>query len=187
MRLRFAHRVGLILAGVLVAALLAPSVASAHGSRTYGGTSLVLDSGPAAALKTLGVTPGVIAPARANADGSLAFPITDPLPTGVITHSGGISLIAGSTTVDLNNFDINLFARTLSANVNGARATILDLDFSRANITFRGGRLTVGPLAARLTKTGANALNQAFGVSAFKKGLLIGQATVHYRLFSFYW
>ena len=68
---------------------------------------LRLDPGTAAALTSLGVTPGVIAPASATSAG-LSFPITDSplraLHTGTITHSGGISLTAGSTQVDLTDF-----------------------------------------------------------------------------------
>ena len=179
------RRIGLALTALLCASAVAASAAGAH-TRTFGATSLSLDPGAAAALTSLGVTPGVIAPATANADGSLSFPITDPLgvalATGRITHSGGMSLTAGSTQVDLTNFNINVRRRTLSALVAGSRVPILCLDFSGARIGFTGGRLTVGPVTAALTQTAADALNSAFGVTAFTKGLVLGTATVSYRV-----
>ncbi len=177
--------IGLIAAAVAIA-VMAPAVAGAH-VRTYGATTLQLDPGAAAALTSLGVTPGVIAPASATSAG-LSFPITDSplraLHTGTITHSGGISLTAGSTQVDLTDFWINLIGRpNLSAEVGGARVRILSLDLSRARAHVSRGVLTLGPVTARLTQTAADALNSAFGVTAFTKGLVLGTATVNYRLF----
>ena len=177
---------GLLTAAVAVA-VMAPAVAGAH-ARTYGATTLRLDPGTAAALTSLGVTPGVIAPASATSAG-LSFPITDSplraLHTGTITHSGGISLTAGSTQVDLTDFWINLAPRpNLSAEVGGARVSILSLDLSRAPTHVSHGVLTLGPVTASLTQMAADALNSAFGVTAFTKGLVLGAATVNYRLFS---
>ncbi len=185
-RIRSARRIGLWAAALLATAAVAPAVASAQSTRTYGATTLTLNAGTAAALTSLGVTPGVVAPATANSDGSLSFPITDPLPvalgTGVITHAGGISLSAGSTTVDLTDFNINLRRASLSAIVGGSRVRILRLDFSGARPGVSHGQLTLGPVTASLTRKAADALNSAFGVTAFTKGLVLGTATVSYRL-----
>jgi len=179
------RRIWLGLMALLCAAAVAAPAAGAH-TRSFGATSLSLDPNAAAALTSLGVTPGVIAPATANADGSLSFPITDPLPvalaTGQINHAGGISLTAGSAQVHLTDFNINLRSRTLSALVGGSRVRILSLDFSGAKIRFRDGQLKVGPVTAALTQAAADALNSAFGVTAFTKGLVLGSATVGYRL-----
>ena len=191
-RIPHVGRVGLWLAAVVAAGVLAgPAVAGAHQrwgtqSRTFGATSLTLNPGAASALTSLGVTPGVISPAAANSDGSLSFPITDPLPaalaTGRITHLGGISLTAGSTEVDLINFNINLRRQTLSALVGGSRVPILSLDYAGATVGFGGGQLSIGPVTAALTQTAADALNSAFHVTAFTPGLVLGTATVRYRL-----
>jgi hypothetical protein len=190
---RFSARLGLSAAALLAIATLAsavaPAAAQAH-TRTYGNTTLTLDPGAAAALQSLGVTPGVIAPATANPDASLSFPITDSLgqalATGTITHSGGISLTAGATAVDLTNFNINLFHQTLTADVGGSRVPILTLDLSDAHIGFSDGALTFGPVTASLTETAANALNSAFHVSAFTEGLVLGTATIHYHRFTWW-
>lgn len=185
-----------IVVGLIGVSAVAPTPAGAwsrdHGwrpNRTYGATSLVLDPAAAQALSSLGVTPGLIKPAYA-AGGALNFPITTPLyaalSTGITRHSGGISLTAGSTTVDLTNFDINVPGQELTAQLNGgARAPILNLDYSGASVGFSRGQLTFGPVTATLTATAASALNQAFNVTAFTQGLVLGQATIKYQLFAF--
>jgi hypothetical protein len=195
-RVCFARRLAVCFAVLLAIASYSPAVAGAHSqhsyrahARTYGATALQLDPSAAAALKSLGVTAGVIAPASAQSDG-LNFPITDSLSqavaTGTITHSGGISLTAGQTEVDLTDFWINLgFRPNLSALVGGARVRILNLGLSGARFGFAGGQLQIGPVTARLTQTAADALNAAFGVSAFTRGLVLGTATVKYNPFSF--
>ncbi len=183
----------LALALVLSVALVPAASTSAHGprsaDRTYGATTLQLDPGAASALTSLGVTPSPIDPASAGSDG-LRFPIVNSLPSalrnGVIKHSGGIALTAGSTRVELTDFYINLDARPdLSALVGGKRVSILDLDFSTANIRFRNGRLVIGPVGGNLTATAAGALNSAFGLApgTIPAGLKLGDATVRYRLF----
>lgn len=149
-----------------------------------GQTDLVLDPGTGAALTSLGVTPGLIGPATANADGSFAFPITGGLVdaktlAGTIPHSGGISLTAGATVVTLTDFIIDTNAKQLTAIVaGGARTAILDLDLSAVKVTVDGRGVTVGTVPATLTAGAAGALNQAFGVTAFTAGLKFGVATV---------
>jgi hypothetical protein len=176
----------------LLAATLAfvPAAASAHGSTTYGSTALQLDPGTAQALTSVGVTPGIVGPAFAAGDG-INFPITDRLltaaGTGYVTHSGGITLTAGSTTVSLTDFTVGIYAHTLSGIVNGgARAQLATLDFGKARIGFSGGCLTIGPVTASLTKTATDALNAAFGLAgtanALQPGTVLGTATVKYAL-----
>ena len=191
---RRVHRIVLpVIAGLATVLAIAPAAASARaharwwGPHAYGATSLVVDPNAAAALTSLGVTPGLVGPAYA-ANGAFNFPITNSalsaLRSGSIAHSGGISLTAGSTTVKLTNFWINLNSRDLTAVVNGGpRVSILNLDFSGAKVGLSRGVLTLGPVTARLTSAAAGALNQAFNVQAFTEGLTLGQATVHYRLF----
>lgn len=191
------HRKGILARRLaIVAVALAASLSLAQsafawdgsaGGRTYGSTALQLDPGTAEVLGSLGVKPGLLAPAYAADDG-LNFPITNPLYsalwTRTIKHSGGITLTAGATTVALTNFWIELGGRTLSAEVGGARVPILNLDFSKARVGFSGGSLKIGPVKASLTSQAAGALNAAFGLKGvFKEGIVLGQATVKYRLF----
>ena len=104
----------------------------------------------------------------------------------MVRHAGGISLSAGGTTVALTDFDINLRQRTLFGKVNGAGpVALLDLDFSESRVKIRNGRLVFGPVGTDLTQGAADALNAAFGVSAFTDDTVLGDAKIRYRLFPF--
>ncbi len=156
---------------------------------TGGATGLALDPGTAAALTSLGVSVAPIGPATAADDGSLSFPITggtlQPAAlTGTIAHSGGISLSAGGTRVDLKRFVITLGdTPTLSAKLGGQRVDILTLDLSGLTIKEGDdGTLELGGVVGKLTAGAASALNDAFGVSAFTEGLVLGTATVDAQL-----
>ena len=179
-----------LVALVAAVALLPAATAGASGTATYGGTTLALDSGAAGALTSLGVTPGVVGPATAGASG-LRFPIVNSFGNALVTrsirHSGSISLTKGATVVKLTDFNINLgFRPDLTAKLGAARASILDLDFRGSRIGFADGGIRIGPVKATLTQGAADALNGAFGVTAFTKGLLLGKATVNYSLFPRY-
>ncbi len=183
------RRLVLPLLAALALFALVPAAASAHHGKTTravvvgGGTTLALDPGAAGALESLGVAAAPIAPAKATREG-LRFPITIGLVNaktlaGQIRHSGGISLTAGSTRVELRRFWINIDADPdLTARVGDARVSILELDLSQAKITRQGLRVKIANVGATLTKAAADALNGAFGVSAFTEGLKLGTATV---------
>src|SRR6195952_2249590 len=84
-------------------------------------TEVTVDSGFLAALKTLGLTPGVLGTATLSSAGVLAFPITGgnvkyydptqsyrPYVQGSISHEGsGLSLTGGGIEVDLTNFTVD--------------------------------------------------------------------------------
>lgn len=154
---------------------------------TGGATSLALDPGAAQALASLGISAAPAAPATANTDGSLAFPITGGKVdakslAGSITHSGGLTLTKGATAVTVSDFTIETApAPKLTALLGAARFDLAALDLSAARVATSGRTVTVGPVIAKLTKTAADALNQAFGTTAFAEGLTIGTATVAAR------
>jgi hypothetical protein len=155
----------------------------------YGATALEVDPGTLGALGSLGVAPGAVAPAKLKG-ATYSFPITNSLRsalrTGMVRHRGGISLTAGSTTVKLTDFDIRLLEGKLFGRVDGAGpVALLDLDYSRLGIRFRGGRINIGPVETTPTQGAADALNQAFGVSALSDDTVIGDATIRYHLFPF--
>ncbi|SMG20901.1 hypothetical protein SAMN06296010_1086, partial [Agreia pratensis] len=91
-----------------------PTPVASIPSLTGVDTAVLLDSGFAAALTSLGLTPGTVGTATLT-DGSLHFPITGgnvdyydpaqkyrPYVQGTIKHEGsGFSLTAGDTVVDL--------------------------------------------------------------------------------------
>jgi hypothetical protein len=151
---------------------------------TGGATSLALDPGAARALAALGISAAPAAPATANTDGSLAFPITGGKVdakslAGSITHSGGLTLTKGATVVTVSDFTIATApAPKLTALLGTARFDLATLDLSAAKVATSGRLITVGPVTAKLTKTAADGLNQAFGTTAFAEGLTLGTATV---------
>ncbi len=177
-----------LLAAFAVAA--APASADHRGGSgaKYGATVLKLDPAAVQALTGLGVTPAPIAPARALDATTLSFPIVnsfgDALRTGQIRHSGGISLTAGTTTVPLKDFYIDPLKQELTADVGGTRLAILKLDFGKARVAFRRGRVVIGPVAGSLTAGAAGALDSAFGLPSgtVPPGLKLGDAFVKYRL-----
>ncbi|MTD45095.1 hypothetical protein GKE82_12530 [Conexibacter sp. W3-3-2] len=151
---------------------------------TGGQTALALDPGAVSALTSLGVAPGIVGPAVANPDGSLGFPITGggvnaKTLAGQIPHSGGISLTKGGTVVRLTDFNIDTRKAELTAAINGgARAAILSLDLSAPKVDVSGRTVSVGNVTGKLTQGAADALNAAFGTTAFTAGLTLGVATV---------
>ncbi len=171
------------------------TIASLSGTST----SVKLDSGFTGALTTLGLTPGVLGSATLDGTtGTVSFPITgghvtvyqkgavDPYVQGDIEHAGsGLSLKAGTTEVDLQNFDINPGSSQLfgDVSVNGkvaaTHAYLFNLDGSTlAPITLSGGVATLTGTRVLVSDTAAGLLNQTFNTTAVKGGLLVGIATI---------
>ena len=173
----------LALAGA--AALAAAPSASADVSLSGGATTLKLSRGTAKALDSLGVTVAPTGRARV-AGGGVRFPITggslDPATAaGTIRHSGGLRLSAGGTRVVLKDYRVAV-GRTirLSARVGGSRLHILDLR-GTPRVTRSGFNTNVSGLRAALLGKAARTLNRAFGVTAFRKGLVLGTVNVRSR------
>jgi len=163
--------------------------------RVTGTTSLDLNAKTAAALTSLGVTPGVTGSATASGS-SVSFPITGGdavihankhyapgYVDGVILHQGsGLTLTKGGTTVELTNFTIDPGHSVLYGDVNGtvpaANVPLLQLDGRPLVITTGGGQVHLDGTIANLTPTAAAALNKAFGVTAFAAGMPLGTAHI---------
>jgi hypothetical protein len=200
------HAARLLLgATALIAGLaLIPSAASAFPGhlppQSHGATALTLDAATATTLTApapagLGLTLGLVAPAT-EANGAIDFPIINPIAnalfTGTIDHSGGITLSGGGETVSLTNFDINVLAKTLSANVSAsgpilnasvAETPILSLSFSGTQVRLFP-TLTIGPVTAYLTGGAETLLDEAFGIHALAGATIeLGTATVFYNVF----
>ena len=149
---------------VATAALLAVSAPASAAPTAKGQTVVTLDSGLAAALTGLGVQVGVVRPAYGTAAG-VAFPIVGNPARGPVKHVGGLSLSAGTTTVNLTNYWID--GSVITGVVNGGdRVPLFD-------ITTPGGVLTLD-----LTDVAAGALNAAFHVSALSGSTVVGTAAV---------
>ncbi len=173
---------GLVIGSAQVVALPSEVAVLAQGD-----TSLTLDPGAVSLLSGAGISASPLAPATAVSAAVLQFPITGGVlqtagPTGRVEHSGGVRLSDGSTTVDLTAFTINLDADPdLTAQVGSNRVSILDLDLSGASVTIGAGDGTVRVtgVKAKLSAAAAEALNSAFGTTAFEAGQLLGTTATH--------
>ncbi len=163
-------------------------------------TAVKLDSGFVDALTQLKVTPAPVGDARITDTGSAVFPITggtvkyfkpgsvSPFVQGEIDHDGsGLSLTAGDTKVDLENFVVDPGKSQLTGkvSVNGEEAA------PSAPLFFLDGS-TLKPLAVKesnntavlegttvkLTQEAADLLNKTFNIDALEKNLVIGVAKI---------
>jgi hypothetical protein len=162
-------------------------------------TQVMLDSNFVSALTTLKLTPGTVGTATLQ-NGTLTFPITggnvkyynptgpvQPYVQGEIDHQGsGISLTAGSTTVQLTNFVIDPAASKLYGDVavNGQQAashaylffldgsTLQPLQTPTANTAvLQGTKVEISPDAAQV-------LNKTFNTTAVTPNFLVGIAKI---------
>lgn len=184
---------GSIVVAGAVALALAPAASAADVSNTAalrksGDTRLTLDQKTGRTLRTLGIAVAPIKPSKV-ASGAVVFPITsgsvDPklVDGALINHSGGLRLTKGRTRVDLKSFRIRITSTqaTISATVGTTRATIINLDLSKAKTSRPALNLRIRNVGVKLNATGASALNRAFRTKAFKRGLKLGTAVVNAR------
>ena len=162
-------------------------------------TAVKLDPGFVEALTMLKVTPAPVGDAKITKTGSAVFPITggnvtyykpgsvNPYVQGLVEHQGsGLSLTAGGTKVELENFDVDPGKSVLTGKVS-ANGKVAAED---APLFFLDGR-TLNPLQAKdngtavlqgttvkLRAEAADLLNQTFKIDALKEGLVIGVATI---------
>lgn len=168
---------------------------------TLSNTSVVLAPGFVSALNTLRVTPGGLEPGNlavvgANVVSTFSIPTARVDANNLrlqIVHRGGLSLRAGSTFVTLSDFIIENFAAgprltglvkvndTIVARIPLFTITLAGLPEVKS-LDAATGAGTIGNLTIRgalaLTQDAAAALNATFGVTAFTRGLAIGNATV---------
>lgn len=175
----------LLLAGTLGLVGTAVAPASATGAQeaqrarwSTGYTQVVVAPDVYALVASAGITPAPIEGAKAFAyRGTLAtrFPITGySLRDLRIKHSGGVSLTAGSATISLSDFYIDLGRGRVSGEVAGSAVNVARADLFK----IRGSdRLDLGLVRLTLTDTAAGALNATFGVNAFSEDDTFGYAT----------
>lgn len=169
-----------------------------------GATTLDLSDAATTAFATAGVTLSVDQPAKTNSDGNLAFPVTNgrvkvtknaagdiTAATGKISHSGGLTLTKGDTTISVRNLRIVLDSDPdLTAAVTAAgetsRISIADLEIglSQISIASTGKRkrsLMVENVVVKLNQGSVDALNGFFGTT-FAAGDVLGDASVKTRI-----
>lgn len=177
----------------LAAAAVTPTTAAPTEATRGGSTSVRLSSDFVNALGSLKITPAPIAPGRLKATrgGVVAsFPITaGAVDLGTIKaeidHAGGLSLTAGSTSVELSAFVIDLAGNrpvlTGLVTVNDSllgRVPLFDLALSSRSVFANDDFLRVGDVAVTLSQEAAAALNGVFKVTAFVPGFPIGTGFV---------
>jgi len=161
-------------------------------SLTGVGTTVTLDPGTAMVLQQNNVMVAPVAPATADASGGMVkvtFPITGgnvdiypqndlPFIRGSVTHSGGLTFSAGGKSLSVTDFVVDPGASTLTATAGGSKVMLLELDGSKVMVgKDSAGHVTLDGTVAKLSQAAADALNQTFGVTLFKRGIPLG--TVH--------
>lgn len=154
-----------------VLALGAFAGAASAAQVTGGTTTLKLAPGAAKALDSLGVT---ATGTRYAITGGHVNPRTF---AGRITHRGTLTLAKGSTVVRLSNFTARIGKRSV-LRAGALRVGTLDL----TGLKVRG--TTLSNIRLELSSAAAAALNEAFGVTAFRQGLELGTLTVRARVAS---
>jgi hypothetical protein len=157
-------------------------------------TSVDLDAGTAKVLADNRVTVAPIEPATASTSGgrtTVSFPITQGYVAvyppsepnyirGTFSHSGGLRFTAGGKSLQLTDFIVNPGDSTLTATVEGASAaSVLDLDGTNVKVSQDAqGQTRLDGTIAKLSQTGADAMNKFFNVSIFKQGIPLGEVHV---------
>jgi len=161
-------------------------------------TAVTLDEKFTGALEELKVTPGPVGDAKISEKGVATFPITggevkyfepgsvNPFVQGEIMHEGsGLSLEAGDTKVELEDFVVNpgnsKLTATVSANgeVAAEDAELFFLDGTNLKpLKTKGNQAILAGTDVTLTEDAAELLNTTFEVDAFEKGLPIGEAKI---------
>lgn len=172
-RMLFVMTVVLTTFSLVVAGQSTATAQTKSGTKT-GYTQVVVDPAVYAVIAGAGITPAPIGGAKAFAYGdtlAARFPITGyALRNLSIKHSGGISLTAGSASISLSDFSIDLGRGKVSGVVPGVgRVDLFSIGFS--------SKPRLGLVSLRLTGTAAGALNSTFGVQAFAAGDTFGYAT----------
>ena len=161
-------------------------------------TAVLLDADFAAALTSLGLTPGTVGTATLE-EGSLHFPITGgnvdyydpaedyrPYVQGNIEHEGsGFSLTAGDTVVELTNFIIDPGTSELFGDVtaNGESAATQVKLFDLYGGTLKplqmdGDNAILTGTTVHISADAAGLLNTTFNTDAIADQLLVGIATI---------
>lgn len=176
----------------LTAGVASNAIAAPTASLLAGYTGVTLDAGFTGALKSLNVNLGTL-PRTYAGGGIVYFPISGGAidlanAKSEIIHTGGISLTAGSTRVELSDFLIDtIYGKPILTGIVVLNDSIVDriplFDITLpAGFTVplapRGRSLTIAGAGLTLNATAASTLNTVFGVTAFAGGFTIGKATI---------
>jgi len=153
-------------------------------------TNVTLDAGTAKALQTLGVTVAPVGTAKFDsATSTVSFPITGGFAAihsdlgykpgyiaGTVIHeASGLRFSKGNKSIDVTDFVVDPGNSILTASSGGKSGIpLLSLDGTNVKVSTEGPDVVLQGTVAKLTATGAGALNATFGVSDFKEGIPLG-------------
>ena len=153
-------------------------------------TNVTLDAGTAKALQTLGVTVAPVGTAKFDsATSTVSFPITGGFAAihsdlgykpgyiaGTVIHeASGLRFSKGNKSIDVTDFVVDPGNSILTASSGGKSGIpLLSLDGTNVKVSMEGSDVVLQGTVAKLTATGAGALNATFGVSDFKEGIPLG-------------
>jgi hypothetical protein len=175
----------------------APAAVATVEDVTGNQTQVTLDQGFVDALGSLKLTPGVLGEAKLE-DGALKFPITggnvsvftpgevSPYVIGQLFHdTSGLTLTAGDTTVELNNFVVDPAFSKVYADVEvndevaAQHAYVFQLDGRTLKpVEVAGGVATLEGTKVMISEVAAGLLNDVFKTDAVTPGLLVGIAKI---------
>ncbi|HUR22604.1 MAG TPA: hypothetical protein VMZ73_01910 [Acidimicrobiales bacterium] len=153
-------------------------------------TNVTLDAGTAKALQSLGVSVAPIGSAKFDsATSTVSFPITGGFAAihsdlgyqpgyiaGTVIHeASGLRFSKGNKSIDVTDFVVDPGNSMLTASSGGTSGIpLLSLDGTNVKVSMEGSDVVLQGTVAKLTATGAGALNSTFGVSDFKEGIPLG-------------
>ena len=157
-------------------------------------TAVKLDANTAGALQSLGVSVAPVGSATFDsATSTVSFPITGGcaaihsnkgykpgyIAGNVVHQASGLRFSSGGQSIEVTDFVVDPGASTLTASAGGkAGIPLLSLDGTGVEVSRSGSDVVLQGTVARLTATGASALNSTFGVTAFKEGIPLGVVTL---------
>ena len=153
-------------------------------------TNVTLDAGTAKALQSLGVAVAPIGSAKFDsATSTVSFPITGGFAAihsdlgykpgyiaGTVNHeASGLRFSKGNRSIDVTDFVVDPGNSILTASSGGKSGIpLLALDGTNVKVSMEGADVVLQGTVAKLTATGAGALNSTFGVNDFKEGIPLG-------------
>jgi len=151
---------------------------------------VTLDAGTARALQGLGVAVAPVGSAKFDsATSTVSFPITGGFAAihsdmtykpgyvaGTVIHeASGLTFSKGDRSIEVTDFVVDPGNSILTASAGGESGIpLLFLDGTNVKVSMEGSDVVLQGTVAKLTSTGASALNSTFGVSDFKEGLPLG-------------
>ena len=153
-------------------------------------TAVKLDAETAKALQSLGVSVAPVGSAKFDsATSTVSFPITGGFAAihsdkgykpgyiagHVIHEASGLKFSKGNQSIEVTDFVVDPGNSMLTASAGDKSGIpLLFLDGANVKVAQEGSDVILEGTVAKLTATGATALNTTFGVSAFKEGIPLG-------------